>query len=72
MLPGPTRPHLFSYPLGYSATSLKACVSTGDLSREARFEAERSEIPIRLVDLDKLALLILRHYEQFDGEGRAY
>jgi restriction system protein len=47
------------------------CVSTGGFSREARYEAERSEIPIRLVDLDELALLILRHYDQFDSDGRA-
>lgn len=47
------------------------CVSTGGFSREARYEAERSENPIRLVDLDELALLILQHYEQFDSAGRA-
>jgi restriction system protein len=47
------------------------CVSTGGFSREARYEADRSEIPIRLVDLDELALLILRHYDQFDLDGRA-
>lgn len=47
------------------------CVSTGGFSREARYEADRSEIPIRLVDLDELAVLILRHYDQFDPDGKA-
>ena len=47
------------------------CVSTGGFSREARYEAERSDIPIRLVDLDELTLLILRHYDGFDSTGVA-
>lgn len=46
-------------------------VSTGGFTREARYEAERSTIPLTLIDLDDLADLIVRHYETFDLEGRA-
>ena len=46
------------------------CVSTGGFSREARYEAERSENPIRLIDLKELSILILKHYDHFDSEGR--
>lgn len=46
-------------------------ISTGGFTREARYEAERSSIPLTLVDLDDLADLIVSHYESFDLEGRA-
>ena len=46
-------------------------VSTGGFTREARYEAERSTLPLTLVDLDDLADLIVTHYETFDLEGRA-
>jgi restriction system protein len=47
------------------------CVSTGGFSREAGYEAVRSQIPIRLIDLDELEDLILKHYDKFDPDGRA-
>jgi restriction system protein len=46
-------------------------VSVGGFSREARYEAERSNIPVALVDLDELAALVVEHYERFDSDGRA-
>ncbi|GJM43409.1 MAG: restriction endonuclease [Gemmatimonadota bacterium] len=46
-------------------------VSTGGFSREARYEAERSAVPITLIDLDDLSRLVVEHYEAFDFEGRA-
>ena len=46
-------------------------LSTGGFSKEARYEAERSPVPVKLLDLDDLALLIETHYEAFDTEGRA-
>jgi restriction system protein len=46
-------------------------VSIGGFSREARYEADRSSVPITLVDLDDLASLITEHYDAFDIEGRA-
>lgn len=47
------------------------CVSTGGFSRDARYEAERSKITIRLVDLDELLRLIIKHYDHFDQAGKA-
>jgi len=46
-------------------------LSTGGFTREARYEAERSSIPLTLVDLDGLAILVVEHYESFDLEGRS-
>lgn len=46
-------------------------LSTGGFSKEARYKAERSAIPMKLLDLDDLALLIETHYPNFDAEGRA-
>jgi len=45
-------------------------VSTGGFTKDANYEADRSNIPLALVDLDKLATLIETHYEQFDSNGR--
>jgi len=46
-------------------------VSTGGFSREAKYEADRSNIPATLVDLEDLAELVVEHYERFDSDGRA-
>ena len=45
-------------------------VSTGGYTREARYEADRAKVPTTLVDLDRLAELVVEHYEGFDDEGR--
>jgi restriction system protein len=45
-------------------------VSTGGFSREAHYEAERSETPVTLIDLTALAQLVTEHYERFDPVGR--
>lgn len=46
-------------------------ISSGGFTREARYEAERCAFPLTLLDLDDIAELIVRHYENFDLEGRA-
>ena len=46
-------------------------VSTGGFMREAKYEANRAPIPIRLVDLEDLAKLVEDNYEAFDREGHA-
>lgn len=46
-------------------------LSTGGFTREARYEAERSNIPVTLVDIDTLAELIVDYYEDFDLDGKA-
>jgi restriction system protein len=45
-------------------------VSTGGFSRDAYLEAERSETPIRLIDIDEFARLITQYYDDFDVEAR--
>ena len=45
-------------------------VSTGGFTREGRYEAERSVIPVTLIDLTDLADLVITHYEDFDIDGR--
>ncbi len=45
-------------------------LSTGGFTREARYESDRANVPVSLMDLDDLARLIETHYESFDTEGR--
>jgi restriction system protein len=44
-------------------------VSTGGFSKEAKYEAERSNIPVTLIDLPKLRALVLEHYPKFSPSG---
>jgi restriction system protein len=46
-------------------------VSTGGFSREAHYEAERSNITIKLMNLDDLSRAVIDYYEAFDNEGRS-
>jgi restriction system protein len=45
-------------------------VSTGGFSKDAGYEADRSNIPITLLNLEELASLIVTHYENFDMNGK--
>jgi len=45
-------------------------VSTGGFSKDAKYEAERSNIPVTLIDLDMLANLITQYYDNFDEETK--
>ena len=45
-------------------------VSTGGFTKDAKYEADRSNIPLTLLNLDDLASLIVGHYESFDLEGK--
>lgn len=45
-------------------------LSTGGFSKDAKYEADRANIPITLLDLDGLARLIETHYDSFDTEAR--
>jgi restriction system protein len=45
-------------------------VSTGGFTREGKYEAERSNIPTTLIDLDGLVDLIIQYYDNFDAETR--
>lgn len=46
-------------------------VSTGGFSREARYEAERSNQNLTLMDADDLGKAIVEHYDRMDAESRA-
>jgi restriction system protein len=46
-------------------------VSTGSFSKEARYEAERSTIPLTLLDIDELSNLVSLHYDNFTVEGKS-
>lgn len=45
-------------------------VSTGGFSKDAKTEAERSNIPVTLIDLDMLVKLIIQYYDKFDVETK--
>lgn len=46
-------------------------VSTGGFTKEAKYEAERSNTPVTLIALPKLRELVLEHYETFSPSGLA-
>jgi restriction system protein len=45
-------------------------VSTGGFTTEAKYEAERSSVPLTLVDSDELVALLIDYYETTDAETR--
>ncbi len=45
-------------------------VSTGGFSKDAKYEAERANIPTTLIDLDALVNLIIQYYDSFDSETK--
>lgn len=46
-------------------------VSTGGFSKEARYEADRANIPLKLIDLEELVDLLIENYPEVDAETRA-
>ncbi len=46
-------------------------VSTGGFTREAKYEADRSNTPLTLIDSDMLVNLIIQYYDGFDSGARA-
>lgn len=47
-------------------------VSTGGFSKEGKYEAERSNIPVTLIDSDELVRLITQYYDNFDSDTKAF
>lgn len=60
-----------SFTAGLRGGSKGLYVSTGGFSKEARYEAERSTIPVTLIDLGRLVALIIQYYDTFDTETKA-
>ena len=46
-------------------------VSTGGFTNEARYEADRSQIPLTLITMPELRELLIDYYETLDSETRA-
>ena len=46
-------------------------VSTGGFTKEARYEADRANVPVRLLDLDGLVKLYVDSYDNADAETRS-
>ena len=46
-------------------------VSTGGFSKEAKYEADRSNIQITPIDSDLLVDLIIDYYDNFDADAKA-
>ncbi len=46
-------------------------VSTGGFTKDAKYEAERANNPVTLIDLDDLVNLIVQYYDNFDAEARS-
>lgn len=38
---------------------------------QTQYKADRSNVPVTLLDLDELAKLVVSYYESFDLDGRA-
>lgn len=45
-------------------------VSTGGYTKEALYEAERSNVALTLIDINLLAETITRYYDHFSVEGK--
>lgn len=45
-------------------------VSTGGFAKDARYEAERSSVPLTLIDMPRLRELLIESYEELDDETR--
>jgi len=46
-------------------------VSTGGFTKEAKYEAERSNMPIAVIDSDGLVELITQYYDDFDAQTKS-
>lgn len=46
-------------------------VSTGGFTKEARYEADRANNQVSLIDSDELVNLIIHYYDNFDAKARS-
>lgn len=63
-------PAIRSFIGGLRAADRGLYVSTGGFTREARYEADRSNVPVRLLDLDGFVRLYVESYERADENVR--
>jgi restriction system protein len=46
-------------------------VSTGGFTKDSKYEADRANVPVTLIDSDYLVELIIQNYDNFDSDGKA-
>lgn len=46
-------------------------VSTGGFTKDAKYEADRANVPVTMIDADYLVELIIQNYDSFDSDGKA-
>ena len=64
-------PQVRSFIGGLRAGDRGLYVSTGGFTKEARYEADRANVPVRLLGLDGLIKLYVSSYDKADEETRA-
>lgn len=64
-------PEIRSFTGGLRPNDKGLYVSTGGYTKEARYEAERSNNPVTLVDADMMVSLIIQYYDNFDPDARS-
>lgn len=64
-------PAIRSFIGGLRAGDRGLYVSTGGFTKEARYEADRANVPVRLLDIDGFVRLYVETYDKADEETRA-
>ncbi len=64
-------PQIRSFIGGLRASDRGLYVSTGGFTKEARYEADRANVPVRLLDLDGFVKLYVESYDNADAETRS-
>ena len=62
--------NLRSFIGGLRPTEKGVYVSTGGFTKDAKYEAERSDKPLTIVDSDRLVTLLIDYYDKFDVDTR--
>lgn len=63
-------PEVRSFIGGLRTGDMGLYVSSGGFSKEAKYEAERANNPITLIDIEMLVNIILQYYDNFDPDAR--
>lgn len=63
-------PDIRSFIGGLRAGNMGLYVSSGRFSKKVRYEAERANNPITLINMDMLVNIILQYYDNFDPDTR--
>ena len=64
-------PDLRAFIGGLRSSESGLYVSTGGFTKEARYEADRATLPLRILDLDQFVRLLVENYDAADTETRA-